>query len=478
MDVRQLSALVAIADHGTFSAAARALFTVQSNVSSHIARLERELGTTLVDRAQGGLTDDGQRVVERARRILREMDDIAADVAPSTARSPATSASASSARRPAGCSPACSPRSTSATPNVRAIVSEGSTSVLIPSLLAGRFSAAIIHLPVDDPELVIEPLFAEDLVRRRPRRAPAGDRRRAVPRRGRRPPAAAAAARSALRRVLDRAAGTVGVQLRAQAEIDGVRLLASLASDGHGAAIVPATAVPQHATGRFGVVRVPELPPRVVALAYQRRPAPSAPSRALFDVLREVIADRSLQQPGVRVGSEAFPLSRADLSAEPRLAPVRATGRVGSPPMSIATLGLRRGTSAPVTAEVRVLDGRATPTGASCGSSSAARRRRASAACRCRRRSRPSPSRPPATARAEHLPLVVVLASTGSDIVEGIAALEGWGRLAKALVDCSGVVPTIVVVDGPGRVRSGAAARRRRPRRHDRRPATRSSTAR
>src|SRR3954451_12653312 len=82
MDVRQLSALVAIADHGTFSAAARALFTVQSNGSSHIARPERELGTTLVDRAQGGLTDDGQRVVERARRILHEMDEIASDVAP------------------------------------------------------------------------------------------------------------------------------------------------------------------------------------------------------------------------------------------------------------------------------------------------------------------------------------------------------------------------------------------------------------
>ena len=80
MEVRQLAALVAIADHGTFSAAARALFTVQSNVSSHIAHLERELGTTLVDRAQGGLTEDGARVVDRARRILREMDDIAAEL--------------------------------------------------------------------------------------------------------------------------------------------------------------------------------------------------------------------------------------------------------------------------------------------------------------------------------------------------------------------------------------------------------------
>ena len=73
---------MAIADHGTFSAAARALYTVQSNISSHVARLERELGTTLVDRARGGLTEDGARVVERARRILRELDDIVADVAP------------------------------------------------------------------------------------------------------------------------------------------------------------------------------------------------------------------------------------------------------------------------------------------------------------------------------------------------------------------------------------------------------------
>ena len=53
------------------------------------------------------------------------------------------------------------------------------------------------------------------------------------------------------------------------------------------------------------------------------------------------------------------------------------------------------------------------------------------------------------TAQVEGLPLVIVMASPGADIVEGIAALEGWGRLAKSLVDCSGVVPTIIVVDGP-----------------------------
>ena len=77
MDLRQLTTLVAIADHGSFSAAARALYTVQSNVSGHVARLERELGVTLVDRQRGGLTDEGVIVVDRARRVLHELEDLA-----------------------------------------------------------------------------------------------------------------------------------------------------------------------------------------------------------------------------------------------------------------------------------------------------------------------------------------------------------------------------------------------------------------
>jgi len=310
MDVRQLSALVAIADHGTFSAAARALFTVQSNVSSHIARLEKELGTVLVDRGQGGLTDDGVRVVERARRILRELEDIVADVAPidgNVAGDVRLGMLGTTAR---WLLPELLSSLGQVHPNVRAIVSEGSTSSLIPGLLTGRFNAAVVHLPVDEPELVLEPLFAEDLLLVAHGAHPLVDRDELTLRElGDHllllPPAG-----SALRRVLDRAAGGAGVQLRAQAEIDGVRLLAALALDGHGAAIVPATAVPRHVVGDFRIIPVQQLPPRVVALAHQRRPAPSAPTRSLFDVMRDVLAHRADAQPGVRFGAAAFPLSR------------------------------------------------------------------------------------------------------------------------------------------------------------------------
>jgi molybdate transport repressor ModE-like protein len=311
MDVRQLAALVAIADHGTFSAAARALFTVQSNVSSHVARLEKELGTVLVDRAHGGLTDDGARVVERARRILRELEDIAADVAPVTGDVTGDVRLGMLGTTARWLLPALLPKLSQTHPFLRVVVSEGSTSVLLPALLGGRFNAAVVHLPVDDPELTIEPLFAEELVLVAPAQHPLAGRTE-IPltelaeHRLLLPPSG-----SALRRVLDRAAASVGVQLHAQAEIDGVRLLAALAVDGHGPTIVPATAVSRRVDGDVASVRVPELGPRVVALAYQRRPAPSAPARALFEVLRDVVSARAADQPGVRLGTDAFPLSRS-----------------------------------------------------------------------------------------------------------------------------------------------------------------------
>ena len=156
-------------------------------------------------------------------------------------------------------------------------MSEGSTSALIPGLLGGRFNAAVVHLPVDDPELSIEPLFAEDLLlvtRSDHPLAEAGELSLSDVARHRLllPPAG-----SALRRVLDRAARSVGVVLQAEAEIDGVRLLATLAVDGHGATIVPATAIPPFSAGRCGVVQVPELPPTG---RRPRLPSPAAAERA------------------------------------------------------------------------------------------------------------------------------------------------------------------------------------------------------
>ena len=74
--------MTAIADHGSFSAAAAALHTVQSNVSSHVARLEKELGVVLFTRVPRGaeLTVDGQAFLPHARDLLRAEERAAASV--------------------------------------------------------------------------------------------------------------------------------------------------------------------------------------------------------------------------------------------------------------------------------------------------------------------------------------------------------------------------------------------------------------
>ncbi len=116
--------------------------------------------------------------------------------------------------------------------------------------------------------------------------------------------------------------------------------------------------------------------------------------------------------------------------------------------MALARLALRRGTTAPVTAEVREIDGVAGPRQVmwvDVGGETASGFRGVPLSSITSNVIEVAAE----TARFEGMPFVVVMASTGADIVEGIAALEGWGHLAKALVDCSGVVPTVIVVDGP-----------------------------
>jgi acetyl-CoA carboxylase carboxyltransferase component len=49
----------------------------------------------------------------------------------------------------------------------------------------------------------------------------------------------------------------------------------------------------------------------------------------------------------------------------------------------------------------------------------------------------------------QRVPLILMMSTSGTDIEEGMAALHAWGRVASRLAACSGVVPTIAIVDGP-----------------------------
>lgn len=78
-----------------------------------------------------------------------------------------------------------------------------------------------------------------------------------------------------------------------RAEIDGTRLIASLTFEGWGPSILPATAVPGYLRDNFALVRVAEIPRRLVGVVQRATGLPSAPTRAVLDLLTEIVFDSS-----------------------------------------------------------------------------------------------------------------------------------------------------------------------------------------
>ena len=77
--LKQLQYLVALHTHGHFGRAAEACFVTQSTLSAGIKELETLIGVTLVERTRRVVRFSalGLRVAEKARRILRETEDLA-----------------------------------------------------------------------------------------------------------------------------------------------------------------------------------------------------------------------------------------------------------------------------------------------------------------------------------------------------------------------------------------------------------------
>src|SRR5580704_2022103 len=302
MELRHLQALTAISDHGTFSAAAEHLNTVQSNISAHVARLERELGTPLIDRANGRLTEEGTVVVARARRILSELDALVSDVAACKDEVTGTVRVGMIGTTARWLVPRLMDVAAKRHPKLRLLVVEGNTTGLEPQLASGQLDLAVLHLPVTGRDLVAQLLFEEDLVLVVPDGHPMAHQLRPVmledladmelllPLPG-----------TAFRDELDAVARPLGITLLPAAEIDGLRLIASLTFEGYGPAILPATAIPSFLRSQFHPVAIQGIPRRRVGVAQRSRGLPSAPTRALHELLKAVVGMAEDRPDGVHV---------------------------------------------------------------------------------------------------------------------------------------------------------------------------------
>lgn len=78
MTLQQLRYLIAVAEYGSINKAAASLYASQSNLSTAIKDLERELGITIFTRNNRGvaLTNDGAELVSYARQVIEQVSMI------------------------------------------------------------------------------------------------------------------------------------------------------------------------------------------------------------------------------------------------------------------------------------------------------------------------------------------------------------------------------------------------------------------
>ena len=300
MDFRQLEALVAVVDFGSFSKAGKALGTAQSNISTRVKNLEAELGVDLIDRESMEPTTEGRGVVERARRILLEEEAIGTDVKSMSETVQGDVSIGMIGTTGRWLIPQLLRALNDHYPNIHLRIIEGTNSALEPRLAAGELNVAILSMPLLSESFRYAELFEEDLVLVTPskgRGAIAGDQvalyelrtlALLLPLQG-----------TPLRNEIDEACAKASVVLSPRIEIDGIRTLASLCFDGEGYAVLPATAIPAHLKLGFRGLPIIDLPPRRVALTLPPYGLPSTPTLVVHQLIKDIVASEAGLPSGI-----------------------------------------------------------------------------------------------------------------------------------------------------------------------------------
>lgn len=167
MEIRQLRAFTAIAETGTFTAGALRVHVTQAAVSMQIRQMELELGAPLFIRAPRRviLTEAGEALLERARRILREHDVAVAEIAElagaERGRLRVGSASAMVSADPL---PQILRELRERHPRAEVTIVSGTSESLVRQILAGELDMAFVSLPVEARGIQTEGLSRDELV--------------------------------------------------------------------------------------------------------------------------------------------------------------------------------------------------------------------------------------------------------------------------------------------------------------------------
>jgi DNA-binding transcriptional LysR family regulator len=161
--VTRLRVLVAVAQHGSVTAAARALNYAQPSVSHHLARLEAETGATLTQRSGRGirLTDAGRLLAGRAEEILGRLDAAERELAAHVEQRQERIRLAGFASALATIVPAALSRLAAGHPGIDLLLTEAEEPEAMRMLRAGQVDVALVARHMQDGTLIGPPTDTE-----------------------------------------------------------------------------------------------------------------------------------------------------------------------------------------------------------------------------------------------------------------------------------------------------------------------------
>lgn len=166
MNLRALEYFVAVADHRHFGRAAQACHVSQPTLSTQIKKLESQLGVQLLERNPQGvtLTATGARVLERARTVLRDVDDIVELARGETDPQRATLRIGLFPTLAPYLLPHVVPTVAERFPHLELLLSEARTEEVVDLLQRGELDAGVLALPILADDLECTVLFEEDFL--------------------------------------------------------------------------------------------------------------------------------------------------------------------------------------------------------------------------------------------------------------------------------------------------------------------------
>lgn len=166
MTLQQLQYFLATIEHGTFSAAADALYMAQPSLSEQIRRLESELGVALFVRAGRRLvlTEAGRTLRPEAERTLEAAARAAASVADVRELRAGTATFGTFGEAPTWLIGNVAAAFRRRHPDVRLRIVGLNSSEVADEVREGRIEAGLVVLPIDDTGLDVRPAMEDELV--------------------------------------------------------------------------------------------------------------------------------------------------------------------------------------------------------------------------------------------------------------------------------------------------------------------------